>query len=72
MDTFSIIVLSGIAFTLLVLLGVGALSRVRTRDITDKEEYRRLDGQGRMVERVALEPAERRDQTDTDSRAGTR
>jgi hypothetical protein len=51
MDTFSAIVFGGILFTLLLFLGIGALSRVRTRDITNKEEFRRLDAQGRIEER---------------------
>jgi hypothetical protein len=51
MDTFAIIVFSGIAFTLLAFVVIGAWSRVRTRDITEKEEYKHWDALARTAER---------------------
>jgi hypothetical protein len=55
MDAFTIIVFSGILFMFLVFVGIGALSRVRTRDITNKDEHERWDALARIEEREVPE-----------------
>jgi hypothetical protein len=55
MDLFTVIVFSGILFAFLVFLGIGAWSRVRTRDITEKDEYKRWDALARIEEREVPE-----------------
>jgi hypothetical protein len=55
MDTFTVIVFSGILFTFLVFVGIGAFSRVRTRDITEKDEWKRWDALARIEEREVPE-----------------
>ena len=55
MDPFTVIVFSGILLMFLVFLGIGAWSRVRTRDITEKDEYKRWDALARIEEREVPE-----------------
>jgi hypothetical protein len=58
MDPFATIVFSGIVLTFLTFLLLGWRSRVRTRDITNKDEYEAWAARARIEEREVPEMVE--------------